>query len=73
MPEKIRVFKSPESQAEYYAAYETMQKRWPVLYEELYIPTKFGDTHVIASGPRAPLRWSFSIPPAAARCNGSGT
>jgi pimeloyl-ACP methyl ester carboxylesterase len=27
-------------------------KQWPVPYEELYIPTRFGDTHVIASGPK---------------------
>ncbi len=50
MPRKIYVFKSPASKAKYYAAYEAMLKRWPVPYEELYIPTRFGDTHVIASG-----------------------
>jgi pimeloyl-ACP methyl ester carboxylesterase len=50
MPEKIRIFRSPESKAQYDAAYEAMLKRWPVSYEELYIPTRSGDTHVIASG-----------------------
>lgn len=53
MPERIRVFRSPESQAQYYAAYEAMLKRWPVPYEELSIPTRFGDTHVITSGTQA--------------------
>jgi pimeloyl-ACP methyl ester carboxylesterase len=32
------------------AAYEAVLKQWPVPYEELYIPTRFGDTHMIASG-----------------------
>jgi len=57
MPEEIRIFKSPDSKAEYFAAYDEMLKLWPVSYEELYIPTRFGDTHVIASGSKyaAPL------------------
>jgi pimeloyl-ACP methyl ester carboxylesterase len=50
MPEEIRIFKSLESKAQYYAGYEAMLKQWPVPFEELYIPTRFGDTHVIASG-----------------------
>lgn len=50
MPEKTGIFKSPESKAEYFAAYDAMLKQWPVPYDELYIPTQFGDTHVIASG-----------------------
>ncbi len=57
MPEKISVFNSREIEAEYNAAYEAALKLWPVPYEEFYIPTRFGDTHVIASGPKdaAPL------------------
>lgn len=52
MPRNISVFRSPESETEYHAAYEAALKLWPVAYEELYIPTRFGDTHVIASGPK---------------------
>jgi pimeloyl-ACP methyl ester carboxylesterase len=52
MTREIRIFRSPESQARYEVAYATMLKQWPVAYEELYIPTRFGDTHVIASGSR---------------------
>jgi pimeloyl-ACP methyl ester carboxylesterase len=53
--EKISVFRSPEAEAEYAAAYDAVLKAWPVPYEEGYIPTRFGDTHVIASGsPEAP-------------------
>jgi pimeloyl-ACP methyl ester carboxylesterase len=44
------IFRSPETQAQYYAAYQAMLQRWPVPFEELYIPTQFGDTHVIACG-----------------------
>jgi pimeloyl-ACP methyl ester carboxylesterase len=52
MSERIRIFKSIESEAQYKAAYDVILKQWPVPYEELYIPTRFGDTHVIASGPQ---------------------
>lgn len=52
MSEKISVFRSPEGEAQYHLAYEAALKRWSVPYEDLYIPTRFGDTHVIASGPK---------------------
>jgi pimeloyl-ACP methyl ester carboxylesterase len=48
--EIIPVFRSPESEAQYYAAYDAVLKQWPVPYEELSISTRFGETHVIASG-----------------------
>jgi pimeloyl-ACP methyl ester carboxylesterase len=44
------IFRSPDTQAQYNAAYQAMLQRWPVPFEELYIPTQFGDTHVIVSG-----------------------
>jgi pimeloyl-ACP methyl ester carboxylesterase len=50
MTEKLSVFRSPEGEARYHLAYEAALKNWPVPYEDLYIPTRFGDTHVIASG-----------------------
>jgi pimeloyl-ACP methyl ester carboxylesterase len=50
MSEIIQVFRSPESEVQYKAVYAAMLERWPVPYDELYIPTRFGDTHVIASG-----------------------
>ena len=52
MTREIHIFKSPDGKAQYEAAYAEMLKRWPVPYQELYIPTRFGDTHVIASGSR---------------------
>jgi hypothetical protein len=48
MSEKISVFRSPEGEAQYMAAYEAALKQWPVPYEKPYIPTRFGDTHVTA-------------------------
>jgi pimeloyl-ACP methyl ester carboxylesterase len=52
MPKKISPFRSPEAETLYCAAYNAVLKQWPVPYEDLYIPTRFGDTHVIASGPK---------------------
>jgi pimeloyl-ACP methyl ester carboxylesterase len=46
----ISVFRSPEGKAKYYAAYDAVLQQWPISYEEVYIPTRFGDTHVIISG-----------------------
>jgi pimeloyl-ACP methyl ester carboxylesterase len=51
MSRKIRIFWSPDVEARFNAAYEAVLKLWPVPYEELYVSTRFGDTHVIASGP----------------------
>jgi pimeloyl-ACP methyl ester carboxylesterase len=47
---KICVFRSAEGEARYLAAYQAVLSQWPVPYEEHFIPTRFGDTHVIASG-----------------------
>lgn len=48
----ISVFRSPEDEKQYFAAYEAVLKEWPVPYEDIFIPTRFGNTHVIASGPK---------------------
>jgi pimeloyl-ACP methyl ester carboxylesterase len=50
MTKEIHIFSSLDSKAQYEAAYNEMLKRWPVPYQEFYIPTKFGETHVIFSG-----------------------
>jgi pimeloyl-ACP methyl ester carboxylesterase len=50
MPGGIRQFWSPEIKAKYVAAYEAVLTQWPVGYEQLDVPTRFGDTHVIVSG-----------------------
>ena len=43
-------FTSPEGENEFITAYDAVLKRWPVPYEELDIPTRFGTAHLIASG-----------------------
>jgi len=45
-------FKTPEGEAAYLAAYDAAMKSWPVPYEEFDVPSRFGTTHVIASGPK---------------------
>jgi len=45
------VFKSPQAEAAYMTAYDSALKKWPVPYEAKYVPTSFGDTYVIVSGP----------------------
>lgn len=46
------LFRTPEGEAEYFAAYDAVLKKWPVPFEELDIPTRFGTTHVTVSGPK---------------------
>lgn len=50
--DNLSVFKSPEAEARYLEAYNATLSQWPVPYESLFIPTRFGVTHVIASGPK---------------------
>lgn len=51
-PVDVSIFRTPESAAEYQRAYAEALKLWPVPYEEIFIPTRFGDTHVVISGPK---------------------
>jgi pimeloyl-ACP methyl ester carboxylesterase len=44
------LFKTPEAEMAYCAAYEESLRLWPAAHESLEIPTKFGLTHVIACG-----------------------
>jgi pimeloyl-ACP methyl ester carboxylesterase/hypothetical membrane protein len=44
-------FKTPEGEGAFIAAYDDAMKLWPVPYEEIGIPTQFGTTHVVTSGP----------------------
>jgi len=45
------MFKTPEGQARYFAAYDATLALWPVPVTPLSVPTRFGDTHVNACGP----------------------
>jgi pimeloyl-ACP methyl ester carboxylesterase len=44
-------FTSPEGETAFWAAYDAAMQRWPVSYEGLNLPSRFGSTHVIVSGP----------------------
>lgn len=47
------IYKSPEGEKEIMAVYDATLARWPVPYEGLHLPTRHGETFVIASGDRA--------------------
>ena len=47
------VFKSPEAEAEFKAAYDATLSLFPVKYETRFVTTEFGDTHVISCGDEA--------------------
>ena len=49
---QLSAFRSDEGKARYLAAYDAALKEWPVPYEELDVPTRYGTTHVVASGPK---------------------
>jgi pimeloyl-ACP methyl ester carboxylesterase len=46
------MFRTPEGQARYFAAYDEALKLWPVPIESFDVPTRFGVTHINASGPK---------------------
>lgn len=48
----LHTFKSDAGMAMYMTAYDAVLREWPVPYEELDLPTRFGTTHTIASGAR---------------------
>ncbi|GED57562.1 alpha/beta hydrolase [Brevibacillus formosus] len=41
-----------DSGIHYYQTYEESLALWPVHHETFYVPTRFGQTHIIASGPK---------------------
>lgn len=50
-PATIPVFTKPEGAAETLQAYQAVLDHWPVPFDELTVPTSYGETYVIASGP----------------------
>jgi pimeloyl-ACP methyl ester carboxylesterase len=52
MTDFISLFTSPDGEAILMKDYQAVLDRWPVAYKELRIPTSFGETYVIASGPK---------------------
>jgi pimeloyl-ACP methyl ester carboxylesterase len=50
MTTDLSIYKSPEGKAKCLAVYDAALTHWPVPYEQVDVPTRFGSTHVIASG-----------------------
>jgi pimeloyl-ACP methyl ester carboxylesterase len=50
-------FKTRDGEAKFLEAYDAALKLWPVPYDEIDVPTRFGTTHVVVCGPAtaAPL------------------
>ena len=56
MQTKVSIFKTPELEEQYMAAYEAVLALWPVPVDALDVPTRFGMTHVNISGsPEKPV------------------
>jgi pimeloyl-ACP methyl ester carboxylesterase len=49
---RTSLFKTPEGEARFLAAYDAAMRLWPVRHEEIDIPTRFGPTHVVICGPK---------------------
>lgn len=45
-------FRTARGQAAFFTAYDQAMKLWPVPYEEIDVPTRFGTTHVAITGPK---------------------
>ncbi|MEH6415967.1 alpha/beta fold hydrolase [Pseudomonas sp. CGJS7] len=50
-PDALPTFKDTQARDRYLAAYDAALSQWPVAYETFDVPSEFGSTHVIASGP----------------------
>jgi pimeloyl-ACP methyl ester carboxylesterase len=51
MSDFVPVFSSPEGKAGVMRDYQVIMDHWPVAFKELTVPTSFGETYVIVSGP----------------------
>jgi len=46
------LYKNPEARAIAFASYDRAMELWPVEYEEDWVETEYGTTHIIVSGPQ---------------------
>jgi pimeloyl-ACP methyl ester carboxylesterase len=51
MSQDLTIWLTPEGEAAYKAAYDATLTLWPVPYEDVYVPTRYGVTHMVAAGP----------------------
>lgn len=52
MSTNLSIYKDEETKSKFLSFYNKSLAAWPVPYEEFMIRTQYGDTHVIASGPK---------------------
>jgi len=55
---QLPVFVTEENRAKLIALYDEGLRRWPVPFETFFTDTRYGRTHVIASGDQHRHRWS---------------
>lgn len=46
----LNCFRTANGQSRYFATYDSALKLWPIPYEEIYITTSYGQTHIISCG-----------------------
>ena len=51
MAEYQSIYKNAQAEAAFMAAYDRALEKLPVPYETKYVPTSYGETHMIVSGP----------------------
>lgn len=51
MSQTLSIFKTPAGETAFQKAYAANLRTWSTPHETFYVPTEFGATHVIASGP----------------------
>ena len=51
MENPIPIYKTLEGQSQYVAAYNDSLRLWPVPHTSTFVPTPYGQTHVITCGP----------------------
>jgi pimeloyl-ACP methyl ester carboxylesterase len=51
--EELPIFRTEETRAKLMAIYDERLRQWPVPFDVFFVPTRYGKTHVIASGDAA--------------------
>ena len=51
MPDEPSIYRSAEAEAEVSAIYDGLLAGWPVPFETLTVPTRYGEVNVVAGGP----------------------
>lgn len=47
---RTSIYNSPEVQTQFYEMYDAKMAEWPLPYEHLFVDTRYGRVHVVASG-----------------------